>query len=208
MAAKKTPTRKPQKTLKPKNASKAKKPVIKAKKASAKKAPAGGAKKAAPKGRTGKRAPLKARRAAAKTTRRAEKSKAKPRAPKLKSTRAVPENAEGLALAQLMANVALDKKAEGVVIIDVREKGSAVGYDYLVIASADSDRQLGAIAEGIDQQVKLMHAGRRATSVEASSDWVLVNYDDVLGHFFSTEKRSAYDLEGIWTDAPRVKVKA
>lgn len=192
-AKKKTPARKPPKpTKKPSS------------KPSSKSAPKKGAraKAKAPAARrsTGKHAALKAKR------RPSGRAKA-PVTPKPKFKKApVPENPEGLRLAQAMARVALDKKAEDVLILDLRAKGSRVGYDYLVLASGDSDRQLAAIADAIDDLLR--PDGRRATSTEASADWVLVNYDDVMGHFFTPEKRSLYDLEGFWSDAPRVVVKA
>jgi ribosome-associated protein len=120
--------------------------------------------------------------------------------------RTLPENPEGLRLARSLAAAALDKKAADVMILDVRAKGSLVGYDYLVLASGDSERQLTAIADGMDDALR--PTGRRATSVEASTDWVLVDYDDVLAHLFTPEKRDVYDLEGFWSDSPRVAVLA
>lgn len=118
--------------------------------------------------------------------------------------RALPENPQGLALAKAVAQVALDKKAEEVVVLDVRERGSEVGYDYLVLASADTDRQLSAIADAVDEAVR--QPFRRPSSTERSPDWVLVNFDDVIVHLFTPDKRALYDLEGLWSDAPRLKV--
>jgi ribosome-associated protein len=115
------------------------------------------------------------------------------------------ENPAALKLARAIAQVALDKKAQDVLIIDTRLRGSAVGYDYIVLATGESDRQLGAISEALRETLKPQ--GHRATSVEASPDWVLVNYDDVVGHFFSPDTRSIYDLEGLWSDAPRVALQ-
>ncbi|MEW5743118.1 MAG: ribosome silencing factor [Myxococcota bacterium] len=112
------------------------------------------------------------------------------------------ENPGALALARDIAQVALEKKALDVLIIDTRARGSSVGYDYIVLATGESDRQLSAISEGLKETLK--PRGHRPTSVEASPDWVLVNYDDVVAHFFTEDKRGLYDLEGLWSDAPRV----
>jgi ribosome-associated protein len=128
----------------------------------------------------------------------------RPRKKLVRRTVVVLENKEGLALAQTIAGIALDKKALQVTILDVRQRASSVGYDYVVIASGDSDRQLWAISEAVREVVK--PTGRRPSSVEASPDWVLLNYDDVVAHLFTVEKRDIYDLEGLWTDAPRVEV--
>jgi len=142
-----------------------------------------------------KRAPLKSRRPVARPKR--------PAAPKPKTTFA--ENPEALALARTIALVAAEKKATDVVIIDTRARGSAVGYDYVVIATGDSDRQLEAVASAVDEVLK--PKGTKAASVEASSDWVLVNYHDVVAHFFTPDTRGTYDLEGLWSDAPRVPLE-
>jgi len=110
---------------------------------------------------------------------------------------------EALALARTIAAVALEKKAENVVIVDTRQRSSQVGYDYVVLASGESDRQLSAIHEGVDALLKPQ--GKRASSVEASPDWVCVNYDvGVVAHFFTPDRRELMDLEDMWKDAPRV----
>lgn len=123
--------------------------------------------------------------------------------PKAKSI--FPENPEALALARAIAHVAAEKKATDVLIIDTRARGSAVGYDYVVIASGESERQLEAISSAVDEVLK--PKGRKAASIEASADWVLANYDDVVAHFFTPDTRGTYDLEGLWSDAPRVSLK-
>jgi ribosome-associated protein len=128
----------------------------------------------------------------------------KPKAPKKAPKRALPENPQALALAKAVAQVAVDKKAEDVVVLDVRARGSEVGYDYLVLASADTDRQLSAIADAVDEALR--QPFRKPSSTERSPDWVLVNFDDVIVHLFTPDKRALYDLEGLWSDAPRLKV--
>lgn len=120
----------------------------------------------------------------------------------LRLARPVRENPEALALARAIAGVAEAKKATDVTVLDVRARGSMVGYDYIVLASGESDRQLSAISEAVDDLLKPQ--GRRATSVKASADWVALDYDDVVAHLFTPEKRALYDFEGMWADAPRV----
>lgn len=180
MAAKKKTTRK----APAKKKSAAKKPVAK--------------KRASP---SKKRVVRKAKRPALKPKRKVTKPAKKPAAP------AAPPNPEALAIAQTIARVALDKKAENVLIIDTSRRAPSVGYDYVVLASGESDRQLGAISDGVDELLKPQ--GKRAASVEASLDWVCVNYDEgVVAHFFTPDKRDLVDLEGLWHDAPRVPVTA
>lgn len=138
---------------------------------------------------------------------KAKRPSVRPRRPakaQLPPKASLPENPEALALARAIARVALDKKASDVVIIDTRLRGAAVGYDYVVLATGDSDRQLEAISTAVDEQLRPQ--GRRAASVEASADWVLANFHDVVAHFFTPDARGTYDLEGLWSDAPRVPV--
>ena len=130
------------------------------------------------------------------------KAKAKPKKSSVKLV--LPTNDEGLKLAKLVASSAYEKKALDVVVLDVRSKGPEVGYDYVVVATGESDRQLEALADAARDAAKTVN--RSATTVEAAPDWVLVNFDDVMVHFFTPDKRETYDIEGIWSFAPRIAV--
>lgn len=188
-APKKKPTAKKPAPKKAAGKVAAKKPA--AKKTAAAKKPAGKKAPARGKQRVAKRPPLRAR---PKVT----KARA-PRAPKPP----VAPAPEALALARAIAQVASEKKAADVVVIDTRARASSVGYDYVVLASGDSDRQLAAIHEGVEELLKPQ--GKRAGSVEASPDWVCVTYDEgVVAHFFTPDRRELMDLEGLWHAAPRV----
>lgn len=197
MAAKKKKT--PAKKAAPKTSKKsapAKKSA--AKKSSAKKsAPA---KKPAAKRAASKRPVRTSKRPSASRKVTAKKLKVNKAAkPKLK----LAEAPEALEMARSIAKVANEKKAENVTIIDVRARSSAVGYDYVVLASGESDRQLSAIHEGVDEILKPQ--GKKPAAVEASADWVCVTYDEgVVAHFFTPDRRELMDLEGLWKDAPRV----
>ena len=110
----------------------------------------------------------------------------------------------GEELALLIAEAALDKKAGRIEIIDVRGK---VDYtDYVVVMSGRSDRQVAAIARGIEEDLKLKH-GTRSSGVEGlpQGNWVLLDFGDVVVHIFHQEMRGFYDLEGLWLDAERVE---
>lgn len=179
-----------------------KKPALKKKPAAKKASPA---KKTASKSKAAKRPvrtskrPSPSRKLAAKKV--AAKKAHKPARPKAK----VAEAPEALALAREIARVAQEKKAEGVTLIDTRVRSSAVGYDYVVLATGESDRQLSAIQEGVDELLE--PRGKRAASVEASADWVCVTYNEgVVAHFFTPDRREQMDLEDLWRDAPRVSL--
>jgi ribosome-associated protein len=169
------------------------------KKAAAKKKPT---RKAAP-SKT-KKSPGRATKPAAKLKRTSKRPSVKRPAAKKKGVvqrRRLP-NPEGLELARAIAVVANDKKASDVLVLDLTHKSGAVGYDYLVLASGDSDVQLDALKNGVEELLKAR--GRRPSSVEPSPDWVCLNLDDVVVHFFTPDKREMYDLEGLWSDAERI----
>jgi ribosome-associated protein len=106
------------------------------------------------------------------------------------------------ALAILIASAAIEKKAISVEVLDVAGR---VDYaDFLVLMTGRSDRQVQAIAQGIEEALKTH--GKRPQSVEGlpHASWVLMDYTDVVVHVFQDEARSAYDLEGLWMDARRL----
>jgi ribosome-associated protein len=116
-----------------------------------------------------------------------------------------PENPQAKALARKIANLLLDKKASDVLVLDVR--GMSSYADYIVLASAESDRQVGAMAENVHLKLKeedgLYPSG---TEGKETGQWVLLDYGEVVAHLFVNEVRAFYDLEGLWADAPREKL--
>lgn len=77
--------------------------------------------------------------------------------------------------------------------------------DYFVICSGTSEPHLKAISGEIEEQLKTKH-GIRAVSVDGfpASQWIVLDYLQVLVHVFRQEKREFYSLEDLWSDAPRV----
>ncbi len=112
-------------------------------------------------------------------------------------------NPEGLALSKQIAAVLDDRKASDVVIFDIRGKASYA--DYIVVASAESDRQVNALAEAVDEKLRPLGHRPISTEGEDTGNWVLLDYSDVIVHLFLTDERSHRDLDGLWADAPRVK---
>ena len=110
------------------------------------------------------------------------------------------ESAKRLAIE--IAVSALDKKAERVEIVDIGEK---VDYaDYLVVMTGRSDRQVVAIASGIEESIKKAGGKTHGREGVQQGHWVLIDFGDVIAHVFLDEARKYYDLEGLWMDAPRV----
>lgn len=98
----------------------------------------------------------------------------------------------------------LDKKATDVVVLNVAKLTSVA--DYLVLGSAESERQTRAIADHVDGI--LSSSGSAPLSMEgtASSPWVLIDFGDVVVHIFRHDVREHYALERLWADAKRVRV--
>ena len=105
----------------------------------------------------------------------------------------------------LYIQAALGKKAMDLVVLDVRELSSIA--DVFIICSGRSNRQVMAIAEHI--QVDLKKHGITPLSVEGKKEghWVLLDYGHVVIHVFYEPVRSFYDLEGLWIDAERIDTK-
>ena len=102
------------------------------------------------------------------------------------------------------ARAALDKKAEEVVVLDLR---GVSGYtDFLVIGSGSSDRQIEAIAEGVEKELKAQGHREVGSEGQRGGRWVLLDFGDVVVHVFHQDERMHYDLEGSWADAPRIEV--
>lgn len=96
----------------------------------------------------------------------------------------------------------LDKKASDVVVLHVAKLTSIA--DYLILGSADSDRQTRAIADHVDGILSQSGSGALSIEGKASSPWVLMDFGDVVVHIFRQDARRHYGLERLWADATRV----
>ncbi len=101
------------------------------------------------------------------------------------------------------ARAAADKQAENPVVLDMSEMFGAT--DYFVIASARNTRQARTVVDEVELRLREEHE-RKAIRVEGLRDatWILVDYGDVVVHVFLDETREYYDLERLWSGAPRV----
>jgi ribosome-associated protein len=98
-----------------------------------------------------------------------------------------------------------EKSAENITILDV--SGPLVIAEVFVVATVHSTRQAQAIAREIDQEIKDLRGRRRRNTggmETEESNWVLLDFDDVVVHLFLPEARGYYGLEELWADVPRV----
>lgn len=109
-------------------------------------------------------------------------------------------------IARTCAAAAADKKAEDIVLLDMR--GVSDFTDFFLICSASSEPQLKAISSSIRDKVREEHASKPLTEDGyPTSQWVVVDYGSVICHLFLDSRRSFYDLEGLWNDAPKVALE-
>ena len=106
--------------------------------------------------------------------------------------------------ALLVAELAKAKLAEDIVILDMRKVSSIT--DFFVIAHASSTKRCQAIAENIEAGLSEKHKSVSKIEGYREGVWVLVDAYDVVAHIFYGDIRKFYNLEGLWGDAPRIKL--
>lgn len=114
-------------------------------------------------------------------------------------------SADSSFLTRLIVEAAKAKKAKDILLIDMR--GVSEIADYFVICTGESDLQIKAIVDGVDEDVRKA-IGERPWRTEGydSRQWVLLDYVDVVVHVFDRERRRYYNLERLWADAPTEEI--
>lgn len=113
---------------------------------------------------------------------------------------------EAVEVARRAVEAASDKQATDIVLLDVRKICSFA--DYFVICSGESERQIRAIHEEVDQVLKKAGASPHHSEGTPDSGWVLMDFGDVIIHIFSTFERDYYQLEKLWNEAfPVVRIQ-
>ena len=102
----------------------------------------------------------------------------------------------------LAARIANDNKAKDVLILDLR--GLTPLFDFFVICTGTSKRQIRTVADEVDDAMRALGDKRIGIEGYEASQWILQDYGDVILHVFEPSKRSYYELEELWTDAPRL----
>ncbi len=95
-----------------------------------------------------------------------------------------------------------DKKGVDTVMLDIHSLSYIA--DYFVVTTAESERQLKALADDIQKELKKQSVLPLGVEGEPESGWVLLDYGGVIVHLFSSEMREYYQLERMWARAPVV----
>ena len=111
-----------------------------------------------------------------------------------------------LELAAAAAREAEDNRGQNVVVLDMREQTTI--FDYFVIATGTSNRQLRAMSDAIDDVLQKQF-GHNRLSVEGYEDshWILLDFGSVVVHLFDEKSREYYRLEDLWAGARPVAWK-
>lgn len=99
-----------------------------------------------------------------------------------------------------------DIKARDIVILDVRKLTSMT--DTIVIASAESNRQVKALARHVREKLEAAGASIIGVEGEESAEWVLVDAGDIVVHVMQPAVRAYYNLEELWTARPLKRAKS
>ena len=113
-------------------------------------------------------------------------------------------NIETVTFARRIVELAEDKQAHEIILLDIRQLSTIA--DYFVICSGDSERQLRAIVEYVDEHIQREFGLDPRLEGTTDTGWVLLDYGDVVVHIFSATQRDYYRLERLWSKAPPVVV--
>lgn len=102
----------------------------------------------------------------------------------------------------LCARVAVENKGRDVVVLDMR--GITPLYDFFIIATGSSRRQIHTITEEIDAALRERGDTRIGIEGYEASSWVVQDYGDLMAHVFNPQTREYYAIEDLWADAPRI----
>jgi len=108
-------------------------------------------------------------------------------------------------LAVVAARVAEETRGADIAVLDLR--GITPVFDYFVIATGSSRRQMHAMADEIEAEIKKeFHDRKRGGEGYEEGRWIVLDYGNVMVHLFDADARAYWDLEQLWSDAKRVVV--
>ena len=119
----------------------------------------------------------------------------------------VRENTRGHDLAIAIAQVIEETRGKDIRVLDLRLVTEV--FDYFVIATGSSRRQMHAVSDEIERIVKA-NWGDEKRGIEGynESRWIVLDYGDVVVQLFDSDSRDYWDLEHLWGDAKRVEFTA
>ena len=106
-------------------------------------------------------------------------------------------------MARIAYDALSDKKGEDIKIIDIT--GVSVLADYFIIATGNSDSQVNALVDNVEEELHKAGYPLKQREGRANSSWILLDFGDIIVHVFDKENRLFYDLERLWQDGRNIK---
>jgi len=99
-----------------------------------------------------------------------------------------------------------EKKASDIVMMDLRKVNNSI-TDIMIIASGNSEKQIEAISDSIEEEVKKAgEPGPWRMEGKNNNQWIIMDYVNVVAHIFVKDKREFYGLEDLWGDAKTTQI--
>ena len=108
-------------------------------------------------------------------------------------------------MARIAYDALSDKKGEDIKIIDIT--GDSVLADYFIIANGNSDSQVNALVDNVEEELHKAGYPLKQREGRANSSWILLDFGDIIVHVFDKENRLFYDLERIWKDGRNITLE-
>lgn len=110
-------------------------------------------------------------------------------------------------MAQAIVRVAAENRGQGILLLDLTEQTAL--FDFFVIVTGTSRRQLVAISTEIERLMKQQFEERKL-SISGFEDgrWIILDYGSIVVHLFDEDTRQFYDLESLWGDAKEVEISS
>ena len=105
-------------------------------------------------------------------------------------------------MARIAYHALSDKKGEDIKVIDITS--ISVLADYFIIANGNSDSQVNALVDNVEEELHKAGYPLKQREGQASGSWVLLDFGDIIVHVFDKENRLFYDLERIWKDGKSI----
>ncbi len=105
-------------------------------------------------------------------------------------------------IARKIMDAALNRHASDILLLDVRDACNFT--DYFVLCNGESERQLKAICDEIDEVLSVEKISPRRHQGRVDSGWIILDLGDIVVHIFTPEQREYYALEEMWSNATTV----
>lgn len=107
---------------------------------------------------------------------------------------------------ELIMKALVDKQAEDIVVMDMEEVSPL--FDMFVICSVSNVRLMQALKDNVEDAMEKHGYYVKAIEGNKESNWLLMDYSDIIIHIFDKEERNKYTLEKLWSDVPRIDISS